>query len=143
MKNSKKNILTILDNLLDIFYWFLLFILLLFLWRNYDHDFRVIRRENEMDFTILETTFYITLLYLFISYFYKKYAIAYLFHTLLILMIFWLILDINRDYSTISNTTIDYYYYFYIFLFSIYSLLVIIYFIIEKKNNKYFFKRKD
>jgi len=143
MKNLKKNILIILDNLLDVFYWVLLFILLLFLWRNYNHDYRVIRRENEMDFTILEITFYISLLYIFISYFYKKYEITYLFHIFVLFIIYWLIQDIWLDYFSWSNMTIYYFYYFYIGLFTIYLLLVTIYFYIEKKKNKYFFKRKN
>jgi hypothetical protein len=145
MKNLKKNILIILDNLLDnlldIFYWILLFILLFFLWINYNHDYIVIRRENEMDFWILEITFYITSLYIFISYFYKKYKITYLFHIFILLIIYWLIQDVWLDYLSWSNVTIDYFYYFYIGLFITYLLLVIIYFFIEKKNNKNFFKR--
>ena len=113
-------------------------IYIIILLMNFDHDFRVIMRNDEMRFNTLHTTWILTILYLFFLYFISEYKKISLLQICILLIISSLLFDTKEDVWFYNNQTSYYYYYSYIILFWIHFTafwISIYWFIKGMKNN--------
>ncbi len=99
---------------------------ILMLMHNFDNDYSYYRSYDMMEFSLLIKTTIVFIVYILITYFYKKYLIKislyfnYIFY-------FLLISDVWSDLNYHPNTTTYYYFYYYIWLTIIHTLILFFY----------------
>jgi hypothetical protein len=121
MKQFIKNFLKIFLSIFSIT-WIFLFITVLSI--NFDHDYVVIRRENEMDFDIVYITTMFFLVYILIVYLYKKQTVKVSLY-FMYFMYLWLLNEMRVDLHYYPNETTYYYLYYYLCLFAVHTMFVI------------------